>query len=128
MLFTVDDQRVSGVVPALKACHCRSAFGEQVDDLALALIAPLRTNDYDETTHVSTLYDLTTNNSPSPASTLMRPAMRSSRSPIFASCSNARRVPPGFANGNRPSSTSKMATAASKSAQAKFTQAPNESC
>ena len=43
--LTVDDQCVPGVVPALKAHdHVRPAR-EPVDDLALALVAPLRTDD-----------------------------------------------------------------------------------
>ena len=37
----VDDQRVAGIVPALEAHHGIGAAGQPVDDLALALIAPL---------------------------------------------------------------------------------------
>ena len=39
--LAVDHQRVAGIVPALKAHHHIGAAGEPVDDLALALIAPL---------------------------------------------------------------------------------------
>ena len=41
-LLAVDDQRVAGVVAALKAHHRADILGEQVHNLALALIAPLR--------------------------------------------------------------------------------------
>ena len=52
---------------------------------------------------------------------LIRPATRSSRPDIRASCSNTRRVASGFRKGSNPSSTSRMDTAASRSAQANFT-------
>ena len=45
--LAVDDQRVAGVVAALEA-HDRTDFlGEQIDDLALAFIAPLGTENDD---------------------------------------------------------------------------------
>src|SRR6187399_1512862 len=66
-------------------------------------------------------FDLTKNNRTRPASMLIRPATRSSRSDIRASCSNTRRVAWGFRNGSSPSSTSRMDTAASRSVQAKCT-------
>src|SRR5262249_22812074 len=51
-LLAADDERVPGVVPALEARDCSGALGEQIDDLALAFIAPLRADDDDELTHV----------------------------------------------------------------------------
>ena len=47
-LLAADDQRVPGVVPALEARHGARALGQQVDDLALAFIAPLGADDDDE--------------------------------------------------------------------------------
>ncbi|MNC87362.1 hypothetical protein D3C83_30830 [compost metagenome] len=46
-LSRADHQRVAGVVPALEAHHALRAVGEPVDDLALALVAPLRADDDD---------------------------------------------------------------------------------
>jgi hypothetical protein len=40
-LLAVDHQRVAGVVPALEAHDGADFLGQQVDDLALAFIAPL---------------------------------------------------------------------------------------
>ena len=40
-LFVADDQGVAGVVPALEAHHRGGVLGEQIDDLALALVTPL---------------------------------------------------------------------------------------
>jgi hypothetical protein len=45
----VDHQCVAGVVPALKADHSLCAFGQPVDQLALALVAPLGAHDHDVT-------------------------------------------------------------------------------
>ena len=42
----VDDQRVPGVVPALEARDHVGALGQPVDDLALALVAPLGADDH----------------------------------------------------------------------------------
>ncbi len=39
-------ERVTGIMTALEACHCGSLFGQQVNDLSLALVAPLRAYDY----------------------------------------------------------------------------------
>ena len=44
-LDAVDDERVAGVVPALEARDRADAFGQQVDDLALAFVAPLGADD-----------------------------------------------------------------------------------
>ena len=46
-LDAVDDQRVAGVVAALEADDRLGVVGEPVDDLALALVAPLRADDDD---------------------------------------------------------------------------------
>src|ERR1700687_6175180 len=43
-LFPVDDDGVSGIVAAGIASHHRKSLGEHVDNLALALIAPLRSD------------------------------------------------------------------------------------
>ena len=42
----VDDQRVAGIVAALEAHDDVGLFGQPVDDLALALVAPLRPDDH----------------------------------------------------------------------------------
>ena len=47
--LVADDQRVAGVVAALEAHHHVGAAGEPVDDLALALVAPLGADDGDVT-------------------------------------------------------------------------------
>jgi len=44
---------VAGVVPALEARHRRGTLGEQIDDLALAFIAPLGADDDDEFPHAA---------------------------------------------------------------------------
>ena len=46
-LLAADHQRVAGVVAALEAHHALGAVGEPVDDLALALVAPLGADDDD---------------------------------------------------------------------------------
>ena len=48
--LAVADDRVPGVVAALEADHGVGALGEEVDDLALSLIAPLGA-DYHESWH-----------------------------------------------------------------------------
>ena len=45
--LAVDHERVAGVVTALEAHHRGGALGEQIDDLALAFVAPLGA-DHDE--------------------------------------------------------------------------------
>ena len=42
--YTVDDQRVAGVVSTLEAHHGAGLVGQQVDNLALAFIPPLGTD------------------------------------------------------------------------------------
>lgn len=42
-LLAVDDERVAGIVATLEADHRTDLFGKQIDDLALAFIAPLGT-------------------------------------------------------------------------------------
>ena len=44
--LAVDDQRVARIVAALEAHHHIGAFGQPVDDLALALVTPLRADDH----------------------------------------------------------------------------------
>src|SRR5258708_9473342 len=46
-LLGSDHQRVAGVVAALEAHHALRAVGQPVDDLALALVAPLGADDDD---------------------------------------------------------------------------------
>ncbi len=50
-LAPADDQRVAGVVSALETRHGGGALGEEVYDLALALIAPLGADDDHELSH-----------------------------------------------------------------------------
>ena len=50
-LLAIDDERVPGIVAALEARDDADPFGQQVDDLALAFIAPLRTQNYYRITH-----------------------------------------------------------------------------
>ena len=52
-LAAADHQRVAGVVAALEARDRGGALGQQVDDLALAFIAPLGADDDDELAHVA---------------------------------------------------------------------------
>jgi hypothetical protein len=52
-LAPADDERVTRVVPALEAHDTLRAFGQPVDDLALAFVAPLRADDDDVLGHVS---------------------------------------------------------------------------
>ena len=51
-LLTVDHQRVAGVMAALITHHRRDLIGQQVNDLALTLIAPLGPQDDNILTHV----------------------------------------------------------------------------
>ena len=44
-LLPVDDDSVPGIVAARVACHNRKIFRENVDNLALAFVTPLRTYD-----------------------------------------------------------------------------------
>src|SRR5207253_10361115 len=50
-LLTADDERVAGVMAALKADDALRVLGQPVDDLALAFIAPLRADDDDVLAH-----------------------------------------------------------------------------
>jgi hypothetical protein len=50
-LLASDHERVAGVVSALEAHHGTDFLGEQIDDLALAFIAPLSAQHYDRLTH-----------------------------------------------------------------------------
>lgn len=49
--FAIDHQGVTGVVAALIANYRGSMFGQQINDLAFALITPLGAQDYDILTH-----------------------------------------------------------------------------
>src|SRR4029077_16916614 len=51
-LLAADDQRVTGVVAALKACHGDGTLGQEVYDLAFAFITPLGADDDDELSHL----------------------------------------------------------------------------
>ena len=44
-LFSVDDEGVAGIIAALKSDYDIRVLGEEVDDLALALISPLSSDD-----------------------------------------------------------------------------------
>ena len=52
-LHAVDDQRVPGVVAALKAHHRGDVLGEQIDDLAFAFVTPLGADHDHVATHCS---------------------------------------------------------------------------
>ena len=54
-LAAADDQRMTGIVSALETRHRGSAIGQQVDDFAFALIAPLGADDDDEFTHMKSM-------------------------------------------------------------------------
>ena len=49
-LIAIDDERVARVVAALETHDRMSALGKQVHNRTLALIAPLRANDYNVST------------------------------------------------------------------------------
>ena len=49
--LTLNDQRMSGVMPALEAHYCSGLIGQQIDNLALAFITPLGAQDYYIFTH-----------------------------------------------------------------------------
>ena len=44
-LFSVDDEGVAGIIAALKSDYDIRVLGEEVDDLTLALISPLSSDD-----------------------------------------------------------------------------------
>src|SRR5205823_6162404 len=50
-LLAADDERVAGVMAALKADDALRVLGQPVDDLALAFIAPLRADNDDVLAH-----------------------------------------------------------------------------
>ena len=50
-LFTVDDERMARIVAALKTHDRSRAIRQQVDNLALALVTPLRADDNYVLTH-----------------------------------------------------------------------------
>jgi hypothetical protein len=47
ILLVIDNQRVSGIVAALKTYHTISLFGKQVDDFPFSFVSPLGPNDND---------------------------------------------------------------------------------
>jgi len=49
---------VAGVVTALETHHGGGALGQQIDNLALALIAPLGADDYDILSHSFSIFHL----------------------------------------------------------------------
>jgi hypothetical protein len=49
--LTLNDQRVAGVMPALKTHYRAGLISQQIDDLALAFITPLGAQDYYIFTH-----------------------------------------------------------------------------
>ena len=49
--LAADDERMAGIVATLEAHHCLRGVGQQIDDLAFALIAPLQADDNDIFTH-----------------------------------------------------------------------------
>src|SRR5687768_14648872 len=108
---------MAGIVPALEPGDPGHALGQQIDDLALALIAPLGADHDDEAAHGGA-QARTSQTTATPAIMLAAPAMRSAASFIAASRSNTRRTPPGLANGRMPSITSMRPTAAARSGHA----------
>ncbi len=50
-LLAIDDKGVAGIVAALETHYGTDFLGKQIDDLALAFIAPLGTKHYDRLTH-----------------------------------------------------------------------------
>ncbi len=50
-LRAIDNQGMSGVMPSLEAYNHVCALGQEIDNLALALIPPLHTNHYDVFCH-----------------------------------------------------------------------------
>ena len=53
--FTVNDERVAGVMAALKADYQPGLLGQQIDNLAFAFVAPLRTNHHHVCRHLAIL-------------------------------------------------------------------------
>ena len=92
VLRAVDHQRVPGVVPALEAHHGGDALGQQIDDLALALVAPLGADDDQVPGHgrrsgFRQADPRTTYSRTAPAIMLASPTARSVRSSSRATCS-----------------------------------------
>src|SRR5690606_35775476 len=92
-LLAADHKRVPGVVPALEAHHGGCPVGQQIDDFALALIAPLRADDDDVISHLRFLdrYALTMNRRSRPDAIAMKPIVRRLLSLSLEICSTARR-------------------------------------
>jgi len=111
---------MAGIVPALETRDRRGALGQQIDRLALTLIAPLHADDDDEAAH----QERTKNSMASPTRMLKKPPRRSSRSSIADSFANSRFMPDGFMKGTMPSTMQTMANAASRSVQSSLTEHP----
>ena len=59
--YTIDYQRMPGIVPPLESNHGFGLLGEKVNDLALAFVTPLRADDYHGLCHLAThLFDAPT--------------------------------------------------------------------
>jgi hypothetical protein len=115
-LLAADHERVARVVPALEPGDRGGPLGEQVDDLALALVAPLGADDHDHAAHGNP--QLRTNQSSrSPATIATSPATRSCPSGIALKAAIARFIPCGFTKGSIPSITRYSAKAAARSLQ-----------
>ena len=54
-LFSLDDQGMTGVMPALETHHGVRTIGEQVYNLTFAFISPLGAYDYDILAHADSL-------------------------------------------------------------------------
>src|SRR5262249_52471966 len=116
-LAAADDQRVAGVVPALEAHDARDAIGQQVDDLALAFVAPLGADDDHISVHGGGLYARTKYSRTMPALMLTRPHRRSCPSGRPVNIDMTRFMDRGLRNGRMPSRTRYSANAASRSDQ-----------
>ena len=59
--YTIDYQRMPGIVSSLESDHGIGLLGEKVNDLALAFVTPLRADDYHGLCHLAThLFDAPT--------------------------------------------------------------------
>ena len=52
--LAADHQGVASIVAALEADHAADVLRQQIDDLALALVAPLSAQHHDRLTHFNT--------------------------------------------------------------------------
>ena len=89
--LAADDQRVPGVVAALEARHGLRLIGEQIDDLALALVAPLQADHDQILTHCAP-----STSSASPTTMLISPPQRSCAGSVCDSFAMSRFAAPGL--------------------------------